>query len=210
MSVANVAIRTALTAYVATENRMMSRAYAPAAAGSSSPSACPTRLEEASPNLQPGVFMIPQMRRAITNAATVFSPNTSRIASIGNSAAVHTRFRRPTGSPIAIRSRSMPTVRYEPTGSIRTGNAPTTGSDPVASPAANAAATATFERTVPHAAPSTPSPSPKTSQPVRNTFATAPQARSCIAVYASSQPTSVRLPTRLSPANGTPSPTIPR
>jgi len=54
MSPAKTAVSAAKTTYVATEKRMMSRAYASASAGSSPPSSCPTRLEEASPKPQPG------------------------------------------------------------------------------------------------------------------------------------------------------------
>jgi len=66
----------------------------------------------------------------MTNAATVFSPNTSRMASIGNSAAVHTRLRAPTGTPISTRSWSMSGFTYEPNGSIAIGNSPIPGVAP--------------------------------------------------------------------------------
>jgi hypothetical protein len=69
------------------------------------------------------------------------------------------------------------------------------------------AVTATVPTTVPIAAPTTPSPNTKIGMALRAMFTTAPPARTTIGVQASSAPTSVRLPIRFSPANGTPKPT---
>ena len=52
------------------------------------------------PSLDP-----PDGVRAMTNALTVFRPNRSAMASIGNSARTHTRFRPTTGAPMLTRSR---------------------------------------------------------------------------------------------------------